>query len=124
MGGRFCFISHVFEGHHKSCVTPYMHVFAYHVPDQIREHGNIRQFSGQGVEKNNDDAKRHYYSGNRHDAARDILLTEARMEKLERDTPTCIRRKREYTKRNSEYWEKKNLTEITIMQVCSRYEMF
>ncbi len=63
-----------------------MHVFAYHVPDQIREHGSIRQFSGQGVEKNNDDAKRHYYSGKRHDAARDILLTEARMEKLERDT--------------------------------------
>ncbi len=45
VGGRFC---HVFEGHHKSCVTPYMHVFAYHVPDQIREHGNIRQF-GQGM---------------------------------------------------------------------------
>ena len=38
--------------------------------------------------------------GNRHNAARDILLTEARMEKLERDTPTCIRQKREYTKRN------------------------
>ncbi len=68
----------VFEGHQKSCVTPYMHVFAYHVPDQIREHGSIRQFSGQGVEKNNDDTKRHYYSSNRHDAARDILLTEAR----------------------------------------------
>ena len=28
------------------------------------------------------------------------------MEKLERDTPTCIRQKREYTKRNREYWEK------------------
>ncbi len=83
-----------------------MHVFAYYVPDQIREHGNIRQFSGQGVEKKNDDAKRHYYSSNKHDAARDILMTEARMEKLERDTPTCIRRKREYTKCNSEYWEK------------------
>ena len=42
----------------------------------------------------------------RHNAARDILLTEARMEKLERDTPTCIRQKREYTKHNREYWEK------------------
>ena len=39
-------------------------------------------YSITGVEKNNDDAKRHYYSGNRHDAARDILLTEARIEKL------------------------------------------
>ena len=35
-----------------------------------------------------------------------ILLTEARMEKLERNTPTCIRRRREYTNRNREYWEK------------------
>ena len=51
-------------------MTPYMNVFAYHVPDQIREYGNVRQFSGQGVEKNNDDAKRHYYSGN------DIMLLE------------------------------------------------
>ena len=36
------------EGHQKSSVTPYMHVFAYHVPDQIRRHGNIKRFSGQG----------------------------------------------------------------------------
>ena len=91
-----------------------MHVFAYHVPDQIREYGNVRQFSGQGVEKNNDDAKRHYYSGNRHNAARDILLTEARMEKLEKVTPACIRQKREYKKRNSEYWEK------TILEIRKR----
>ena len=46
-----------YPGHANQQVTPYMHVFAYHVPDQIRENGNIRQFSGQGVEKNNDDAK-------------------------------------------------------------------
>ena len=82
-----------------------MHVLAYHVPDQIRENGNIRQFSGQGVEKKNDYAKRHYYSGNRHNAARDILLTEARMEKLEHDNPECVRQKRKYTKLNVEYWE-------------------
>ena len=44
--------------------------------------------------------------GNRHNAAGDILLTETRMEKLERDTPTCIRQKRNYTKRNNEYREK------------------
>ena len=66
MDRKFVSFSHVFEGHHRNCVTPYMHVFAYHVPDQIREYGNVRQFSGQGVEKNNDDTKRHYYSGNRH----------------------------------------------------------
>ena len=83
-----------------------MHVLAYHVSDQIRQHGNIRQFSGQGVEKNNDDAKRHFYSGNRHNAARDIILTDARIEQLEQDTPSCIRSKRKYSKHDSEYWEK------------------
>ena len=39
------------KGHQKSSVTPYMHVFAYHVPDQIRRHGNIRRFSGSGVSR-------------------------------------------------------------------------
>ena len=58
-----------------------------------------------GVEKNNDDAKRRYYSGNRHNAARDILLTEARIEHLERESPGCVREKRSYIKRNRDYWE-------------------
>jgi len=35
-------------GHQKTCVTPYMHVLAYHVPDQVQQHKNIRKFSGQG----------------------------------------------------------------------------
>ena len=69
-----------------------MHMMAYHAPEMIRKYGNLRQFSGQGmgtyiavnyclymhiigVEKNNDDAKHHYYSSNRHDAPKDILLT-------------------------------------------------
>ena len=41
-------MSNVLEGHQKCCVTPYMHVFAYHVPDTIRRYGSVRQFSGQG----------------------------------------------------------------------------
>ena len=57
-----------------------------------------------GVEKNNDDAKRHYYSGNRHNASRDIL-TEARIEHLERESPSCVREKRSYVKRSRDYWE-------------------
>ena len=66
---------------------------------------NTKYIMYSGVEKNKDDAKRHYYSGNRHDAARDILLTEARIEQLAWDTPTCVRRKRKYTKKNADYWE-------------------
>ena len=58
-----------------------------------------------GVEKNNDDAKRHFFSGNRHDAAKDILVTEARLEHLEYEVPTCVRQKRGYTKRDTDYWE-------------------
>ena len=58
-----------------------------------------------GVEKNNDDAKRYYYSGNRHDAARDILITEGRIEHLQRETPSCVHDKRKYVKRQHEYWE-------------------
>ena len=61
-----------------------------------------------GVEKNNDDAKRNYYSSNRHDAAGDILCTEARLEKLRRGTPeseSCVRQKRKYEKSDFVYWE-------------------
>ncbi len=39
----FLSLATTLEGHQKSSVT---HVFAYHVPDQIRRHGNIRRFSG------------------------------------------------------------------------------
>ncbi len=38
-----------------------------------------------------DDAKRLFFSGNRHDAAKDILVTEARLEHLEHEVPTCVR---------------------------------
>ena len=56
-----------------------------------------------GVEKNNDDARRHFMYSNRHDAAKEVLLTEARLVKL---GPTCGREKRAYHKTNNEYREK------------------
>ena len=60
-----------------------------------------------GVEKNNDDAKRNYFSSNRHNAAGDILLSEARLEDLRRgneERDSCVRLKRSYEKRSVEYW--------------------
>ena len=45
-----------------------------------------------GVEKNNDEAKAYFHSGNRHNGARYIILTEARLEQLEHDTPTVYAR--------------------------------
>ena len=52
-----------------------------------------------GVEKNNDDAKRNYFSSNRHDAAGDILRTEAILEELRRGKFGVCVRKREHTRR-------------------------
>ena len=41
--GRHC------DGYQKSCVTPYMHILVYHVPDFMKAYGNIKQFSCQGT---------------------------------------------------------------------------
>lgn len=61
-----------------------------------------------GVEKNNDDNKRHYFSSNRHDAAASMLRTEAILETLKHGTsttPSCVRDKQPYTKHNVDYWK-------------------
>ena len=117
-------------------VTPYTHILVYHVPDMMQSYGSIKYFSGQGylifnyltclyihvhctctrvgVEKNNDDAKRNYYSSNRHDACRDILLAEARLEMLRRGIDgiqSCVRQKRTYTKKSTAYWHEGGIME-------------
>jgi hypothetical protein len=89
------------EGFQKKYVTPYIHCMVYHVPQQLRQHGNLLQFSGQGVEKNNDHAKHNFYSSNRHDPCGEVLRTEKCLEQLE---SSCRRQKRPYRKRNEEYW--------------------
>ena len=61
-----------------------------------------------GVEKNNDDSKRNYFSSNRRDATAEILKTEARLETLAggADTlPKCRSEKRPYHKRDTGYWD-------------------
>ncbi|XP_048580720.1 uncharacterized protein LOC125561179 [Nematostella vectensis] len=93
-------------GYGNARVTPYMHAVPYHIPKFILSHGPIIQFSGQGVEKNNDDAKRIYYQkSNKWDAAKDILLLESRQKSLEHHE----REKRKYVKRNEEWWNSKIL---------------
>ena len=60
-----------------------------------------------GVEKNNDDSKRHYYSSNKHDAPAEIIRSDARLEMLRQGTggyPSCERKKRKYDKHDEEYW--------------------
>ena len=104
------FLSIKEEGHQKKDVTPYMHAMVYHVPNIIRQYGNLKQFIGNalytsylctsGVEKHNDDAKRNYFSSNLWDAPADIMMTEYRLEVLQEYS----REKRAYTKRDSAYW--------------------
>jgi hypothetical protein len=98
----FCSVGGVRIGYEKKRVTPYMHALVYHVPIFIKNYKKFRHFTGQGVEKNNDDAKKIYYQkSNRWDGARDVLLVENRQQLLSH----CEREKRQYHKRNSAYWE-------------------
>uniref|UniRef100_A0A1X7V217 Uncharacterized protein n=1 Tax=Amphimedon queenslandica TaxID=400682 RepID=A0A1X7V217_AMPQE len=96
------FIKFPFDGLKKANVTPYMHIMAYHVPLLMRRHKGIKRFTGQGVEKNNDLAKKLYFSSNHQDAARDILLTEGHIEELQQGSK---RQKRRYNKKDNEYWQ-------------------
>lgn len=57
-----------------------------------------------GVEKNNDDAKRNYFSSNLHNPAGEVLKAEWRLEQTEQ----YRRRKRKYCKRNLDYWQEKD----------------
>ena len=60
-----------------------MHALVYHVPMFIKTLNNFRQFTGQGIEKNNDDAKKIYLpNSDKWDAVWDVLLLEHRQEAL------------------------------------------
>lgn len=73
----------------------------FHVPVMMRKHGGLRFFSGQGVEKKNDEMRRYFHRKiNRWDAATYVLLVEKRQEALrgyQRET-------REYIKRKASFW--------------------
>lgn len=90
------------QGYQKERVTPYMHIMAYHVPRLMMLHKGIRKFSGQGVEKKNDDCRRiHLQKSNKWDASKDVLLVLKRQEHLS----TFERTPRQYKKRKAAYWE-------------------
>ena len=60
-----------------------MHALVYHVPMFIKILNNFRQFTGQGTEKNNDDAKKIYLqNSDKWDAVWDVPLLEHRQEAL------------------------------------------
>ena len=77
----FCSLGGTRVGYNKFRVTPYMHALSYHVPVFIKNHKTFKQFTGQGVEKNNDDAKRIFFQKpNKWNAARDVLQLEAQQQ--------------------------------------------
>ena len=47
----FCSLSSARIGYNKARVSPYMHALIYHLPIFLRDHGSLKQFTGQGVEK-------------------------------------------------------------------------
>ena len=79
-----------------------MHIMCYHVPFFIIQYGCFKKFTGQGVEKNNNDAKRALFQkSNKSDSAKDILFLESRQWELKQHE----RKKSAYTKRNTDYWD-------------------
>ena len=97
----FCSLRGVRSGYTRPRITSHMHFIAYHLPFLAQKHGCLKKFTGQGVEKNNDDAKRIFFQkSNKWDAAKDILCTESRQWDLKQHE----REKATYTKRKLEYW--------------------
>lgn len=79
-----------------------MHVLFAHVPYFLHTHKSLKVFTGQGVERNNDSARKVVRRKSNHfDSVGDILRIENRQWLLrERE-----RASRKYTKLNSQYWE-------------------
>ncbi|KAK2550530.1 hypothetical protein P5673_028729 [Acropora cervicornis] len=91
-------------GYEKKRVTPYMHAMVYHIPRFMTKYDGIKKFTGQGVEKLNDDCRRiHLQRSNKWDAPKDILLVGKRMEHLSE----YERASRKYRKQEPEYWNMK-----------------
>lgn len=126
------------EGYH----TVYTHS-CLPCPLMIAQLGSIKHFSGQGMHrlhiilnlsymlyvhmqvwKRITTTKRNYFSTNRHDAAKEILATEARLETLRngmQDRENCIRRKRKHEKSDSVYWNESIRTQRRSTQTPSTY---
>ena len=86
-------------------VTPYMHCLLYHIPSVIEKHGPLSKFSGQCIEKLNDEIKMvHQKRTNKVNQTVDDLTTRKRLEFLVSEN--LERTHRNYTKRDDHYWSK------------------
>ena len=76
--------------------------FGYHIPKLVTDHGSFNMFTGQGVGKNSDDAKKLYFlKSNNWDTTQDVIQLEAQQNSLQ----GLESEKRKYTKRKIDYWE-------------------
>ena len=77
-----------------------MHALSYHVPLLIKNQKTFKKFTGQGVEKNSNDAKRIFFQkSNKWDAAKDALQLEVQQQALhhcEREKTLLIKKKNIY----------------------------
>ena len=79
-------------------VTPYAHALSMHVSRFLQLHGNISQFSEQGLEKVNDLTTKHYLRSTNHrekEALYQLIEKRNRLEYLEHKG--CARKKRKCT---------------------------
>ena len=67
-------------------ITPYMHAFAFHVPEFLKKYGSICKFNQQGLEKLNDVSTQHFQRASNHrdvEALTQMLQKRNRLEELE-----------------------------------------
>jgi hypothetical protein len=66
-------------------ITPYVHSFAFHVPEFIAKYGGVCQFTQQGLEKLNDWTTQHFLRGTNHrttEALKQVMERRNRLEQL------------------------------------------
>jgi hypothetical protein len=66
----------------RDAVTPYMHIYVFHLYQFVEMYGNVEQYNAQGVEKLNDLLRQGYFRGtNKHkDADQQLLMKRSRIE--------------------------------------------
>ncbi|CAB4005933.1 Hypothetical predicted protein [Paramuricea clavata] len=97
----FLTLQHHRKGYANKNITPYMHAAAYHIQDVLDKFKNLKQFSGQGVEKNNDVARSIVLrKSNNFDSPAEVIRAEHRINTLHKRE----RRKRGYKKVATEFW--------------------
>lgn len=94
-------LSEHLEGFDSKSITPYMHVFVYHMPKMLKTYCSIKQLTGQGVEKCNDDKKIIYHrKTNKHSTTTKALRVRQRKYMLKQYSSI----KRKYRKLNTAFF--------------------